>query len=123
VTACSKASVASGVGQLPFDLGRQRAAGRGVAARTAQAVQLVFHDVGHDDRQLSDLMTPGVWGRDPPGAGRNAGRSWDGKGMIWRTWSASTSSRCRRGMARLAAVVLAGLLGWWRWATFHMKAV
>jgi hypothetical protein len=83
---------------------------------------LVFHDVGHDHGQFSDLLPQGVGVVPRQGLAATAagsGFASDGSAnLIGRNEQAWVP-----GMAGLAAALLAGLIGWRRRASFAAKAV
>jgi hypothetical protein len=93
-----------------------------MAARASQSVQLIFHDVGLDDWQFSDLMTQGAGVVARQGLAATAtsrGFARDGLANLLRGDQQTLVLR----MARLTAAFLAGLVWGRRRATFAVKAV
>jgi hypothetical protein len=108
--------------EVALNTGWQGATGRGVTVVTYQAVELILHHVGANDRQFRDLMAQGfrvmaLEGMATTATGvRQAGDK--GVDLLRRDQQTLVT-----GMTGLAASFLAGLVGCSGRPTFAVKAI
>ena len=93
-----------------------------MAARAGQAVELIFHDIRHDDRQFGHLMTQGMGIVAPQRLAATTTGGWLARDGLPDLLGRDQQAQLPR-MTRLAAGLLPGLVSRsWR-ARFAVKAV